>query len=218
MADNLIEEVNDDLRRQKLEQFWKENGSWIIAGAVLAVLATAALTFWRGYEYKRDMAETAAFSAVVKSADAAKIAAFAEKTDKDHALQARFAAAALHVARKENDAAAGLYAAIAKTRGVDRAYRDLASLLGIGLRLDKGTAADLRKELEPLTDKKSMWRFQALELEALLAVREGNKKAAADILTQISGNPEAPQDVRTRAFTLRELYMADLAAAQKQGR
>lgn len=219
MADNLIEEVNDDLRRQKLEQFWKENGSWIIAGAVLAVLATGALTFWRGYEYKRDMAETAALSAVVKSGDVAQISAFAGKTDKDHALQARFAAAALHVARKENDAAAGIYDAIAKTRGVDRAYRDLAGLLGISLRLDKGAPEALRKELEPLTEKKSMWRFQALELEALLAVRAGDKKEAADILTQISGNPEAPQDVRTRAFTLRELYMADLAAAaRKQGR
>ncbi len=215
MADNLIDEVNDDLRRQKLEQFWRENGSWIIAGAVLAVLATAALTFWRGYEYRRDLAATQAFSAVVKSADAMKIAAFAEETDRKHALQARFAAAALHVTRDENDAAVLIYDKIAKTRGIDRDYRDLARLFAISLRLDHAAPETLRKELEHLTGEKSIWRFPALELKALLAAREGNKKEAAEILMRISGSPEAPQDVRTRAFTLHELYMADLAAAGK---
>ncbi len=43
----IFDEISDDLRSEKLNQFWKENGAWIIGGALGAVLLTGSLTLWR---------------------------------------------------------------------------------------------------------------------------------------------------------------------------
>jgi len=208
MAD-LMDEVGEDLRRQQLEQFWKENGSWIIAGVIIAILFTGGLAWWRQYAYERNLKQTAELVAMMEEADAGQLAAFAAKSTKDHGALARFAAAAIYAKRKESDKAVALYRAIADTTGLDRVYRDLARLLSVGQRLQTGDPKALHGELEDLTGPKSAWRHSALEMEALLYAREKRMKEAADALAEITGDISAPSDIRMRASTLRELYIGE---------
>lgn len=206
---DLMNEIDDDLRNQKLVAFWKENGSWIIGGAVLAVIMTAGMTFWHGYSAEKNTAATQALLSAVVTDDAQKISDFAATTDKNHAAIARFAAAARFLEKGENGKADALYSEIADMSGLDRSWKDLATLLSVRNRFDTGAPPELRAELDKLTGKKGVWRFSAIEMQALLHAREGDNAKAAALLAEISASANAPVDVRTRAFTLRELYLGD---------
>ena len=46
--DSFIREVEEELRSDRLKGFWDRFGTYIIAAAVIVVIATAA---WTGYEY-----------------------------------------------------------------------------------------------------------------------------------------------------------------------
>ncbi len=212
---DIFDEVSDDLRREKLKQFWKENGAWIIGGVIGAVLLTGVLSFWREWKYTRNTVATAELTRAVATADIAKIENFVAAGAKNHAMIARFAAAGLHLERGEKDQAVALYNEIADTAGLDKTWRSLARVFSIGQRFDKDDPVKLKKELAALSGDKDVWRIVALELQALLAARTGQMQEAADILAGITADPQAPDDVRTRAFTLRALYVAEIPAAPK---
>ena len=211
----IFDEISDDLRQQKLNQFWKENGSWIVGGAMGAVVLTAGLTFWREYEFKRDTKETTQLIRLQKAADMPKLESFAAATDKNHAMMARFGLADTYLAKKETDKALAVYNAIATTSGLDKTWRDLARLHSLSLRLDKDSPEALAKELAALSGDDGVWRYSAREMEALLAVRQGQLQRAADILAGITADPQAPEGMRQRAFSLRQLYIADAKASHK---
>lgn len=208
---HIEEEIEDDLRRQKMEQFWKENGSWIIICAILAVVFTGALTWWRQHEYKQNVAQTAALLEVLKENDTKALGEFALKSDKDHGAIALFTAAALHSKRNQDAEAVTLYRKIEGTSGLDSTYRDLAKLLRISKSIGAEDPAQLHKDLTPLAAK-GAWRYSALELQALLFAREHKMKEAAEVLTRLTQDSNAPNDVRMRASTLRELYKGTDAA------
>ena len=206
---DVFDEINDDLRREKLHQFWKENGAWIIGGAIMAVLFTGALSLWRQWEYRRDAEATTELTRLVAASDLPPLESFARTASKNHAMLAGFLAAAAHLEHGEKDQAVALYNDIAATSGLDRTWRDLAKVLSIGQRLDHDDPGKLQKELSALSGDNGAWRYTALELEALLAARQGRMQNAIEALTKVASDPLAPADARTRAFTLRELYMAE---------
>ena len=211
---SVFREVQDDLRRQQLDTFWRDNRLWIIATIVLTIAATGALSFWRAHVADRNMAATAQMMTALRDPAALeKLAADPSELDRPaHVALVRLNAAARALAKNDTVAALSFYDALSADRSADPVLRDLGRLYAIGLRLDSAPVADLDRQLAPLARKGEPWRFTALEMQGLLYAREGRMKDAADKMTEISGDAKAPQDARTRAFTLRELYQADAAA------
>ncbi len=212
---DIMHEINEDMRRQQLREFWEENQLWIIGGIVLAIVATAALTFWRGHVTERNQAATSVLMSTLKTPAPEKLAALgpageASLPAKDLAALAQLAAAHEYLKKNDTTAALAAYEALANKRGVDGKWRDLARLYAVSLKIDGGnTDATLEKELADLAGAKNPWRFTAMEMQALLLARQGKMKEAAEKLALISGDALAPQDARTRAFTLHELYHAE---------
>ena len=212
---DIFDEISDDLRQQKLNQFWKENGAWIIGGAIGAIVLTGVLTFWRQYTYERDLKQTTQLVRLAKAADLPKLQSFAADTSKNHAMMARFMIADSYLAKKEKDKALALYNDIANTSGLDKTWRDLARLHSISLRLEKDAPETLSKELAAISDDDDVWRYSAREMQALLEARQGQMQKASDILGGIAADPQAPDDMRQRAFSLRQIYIADAKANSK---
>lgn len=204
---DLMNEVESDLRHQKLVAFWKENGPWIIGGAIMAVVMTGIMVFWQGHKAEKNTEATKALLTAMTTGDAQKISAYAEAANKNHAAVARFAAAARFLEMGDKAKAEEIYNEIRDMSGVDRTWKDLAALLSIRNKFETAAAKELHKDLGKLTKKNGAFRFSALEMEALLYAREGDHEKAAAILAEISASTNAPADVRTRAFTLRELYL-----------
>lgn len=204
---DIFDEVENDLRSQKLHQFWKENGNWVIGGAIGAVLLTGAMSLWQSWDYNRDLKATAALVRAISSGDTGALETFAAKADKQHAALARLRAAEEYLAQGQTEKALALYDAVAATRGLDALWRDLARLHAASLRLDTANPEKLSATLAPLA--KSPWRYTALELQALLAARAGKPAEATGLLDKIAQDPQAPEDARRRALSLRALYAAE---------
>ncbi len=205
---DVMQEVNDELRQQRLEAFWIENRNWIIGGIILAILTTAGLTWWRGYTYQQNMARTGQLMAAIKSEDPKSLTEFANVSGKNHAALAKFSAAGLHVKNGNPARAVELYADIAGSMSADRELRDLASILSLNLRLGTDDPKKLHKELADMSGAKEPFRYTALEMDALVYAGEGNMKEAASKLEAISSSADAPEDSRLRATTLHEFYAA----------
>lgn len=208
----LFEEINEEMRSQRLRDFWKENGAWIIGGAIFAVLLTGTLSFYNHWQAVRETTQTARLIEAAAQEDIQSLETFAQDARKNHAALARLMAAGRLARAGDRTRAIELYETVASTRGLDDLYKGLAKTLSLSLRLDEDDTSVLEKELAPLTQAKSPWRWSAQEMQALLAARMGDYARAGEILTAIASDDQAPQSLRTRAFTLRDFYLAKVRA------
>lgn len=204
---DVMEEINDELRQQKLEAFWKENRSWIIASIILAIMTTAGITWWRNWNFKQNLSSTTELLRVEKEGSKA-LTEFAKDARKNHAVFARLLAAGQYARDGQTDKAVTLYNEIGEQRGLDRPLRDLAKVLSISERLSTDDPKKLHGELADLSGKNAPYRYSALEMNALVYAREGKLKEASEQLQTILTSADAPADARMRATTLREFYGA----------
>lgn len=203
---DLMHEINEELRQEKLRTFWKENGAWIIGGILLALVMTAGMGYWRNHQATKEIVASQQLIAAAEAANKEALGALATDTKGAHAGFAGLISAGMYAREGQTQRAIEIYDQVAAMRGLPDTYRDLATLLSASHKLDSGDPADLHKILDKLA-KKSTWRFSALEMQALLYAREGKMKDAVNALTDISANADAPEDMRRRASTLRELYL-----------
>lgn len=203
---NILQEIEEDLERQKLEELWKRYGSWVLVAAVLIVLATAGISAGHAWRSQQQQKTTAALIGILDSspADAGKriapLEAFAQKHHgTTQAVLAQLQAAGL--AAQEGDAgkAVALYDAIAANTKADPAFRQLADLLAVRAQMDSGDPVILQKRLQPLLADNAPWRASAREDEAFLALRAGDKAKARQLFVELSQDAGAPQNLAARA-------------------
>lgn len=205
MAD-FIEEVEEELKRERHLELWRKYGRFVIAGALLLVIAVAAAVGWRQYRHNRLVETGLAYAEATDLMAAGKtdqaLAAFrsvGEEGTTGYATLARFQEAAL-LARQGDEAGAGrVYEAIAADSAAPKPFRDLALILYALNAADRADPAQLIARLDPLTAKESPWRFSALEITALLERRRGDSNAAHIIYKQLADDPATPPRMRARA-------------------
>jgi hypothetical protein len=220
---DIIREVDEELRRERLANIWKKYGGLIAFGAFLLVAATAG---WRGYEYyagKQAEAASERFVAAQKlAADATKtgeaIAAFKAITadaPSAYRLLARFSAAA-ELGQKDAKEGASAFEAIANDSSVEQLMRELASIRGAALVVDTADVAEMQKRLAPALADGSAFRHSANELLALAHLRAGNQTEAQKLFLLLAFDPETPPGMRNRAQRLQAMLFNTAPAAQKK--
>jgi hypothetical protein len=203
---DIFREIDEELRRDNLEQLWKRYGSYIVVLAVVIVIATAGVMGWRAYQQKQREAQGVQYASALdlvhqgKDADAA--AAFAElaqKADSGRAILARLEEAASKVNSNDIPGAIAVYDKLAGDNTVDPGFRDAAMLLSARYTLDKGDPQTVVAKLQPLTVATSPWHGMALELSALAELKAGNNAKAHSDFDTLSKDATVPQGVRQRA-------------------
>jgi len=207
MTDNpIFQEIDEDLERQKMEALWKRYGIWIIIAAVLLVAATGGYTFWQSWRAGEQQKQTSALMDVLSDKAAAsdkQITALQDIAAKDRG-DVQGAMATLHaaaLAAKDGDSkqAIALYDGMAGDDKIDSAFRQLADLLSVQAQMDDGDPVVLQKRLQPLLADNAPWRYTAMEDDAFLALRAGDKSRAKQIFTELAQDASAPQDINGRA-------------------
>jgi hypothetical protein len=221
---DIIREVDEELRRERLANIWKKYGGWIAFGAFLLVAATAG---WRGYEYYAGKQAEAASERFVA---AQKLAADASKTDEAikafeaisanapsaYKLLSRFSAAA-ELGQKDSKAGAAAFDAIANDTSVEQLMREVASIRGAALIVDTADVAEMQKRLAPALADGSAFKHSANELLALAHLRAGNQAEAQKLFLLLAFDPETPPGMRNRAQRLQQTLFNNAApAAQKK--
>lgn len=201
---SFIDEVNEELRRERLYKQFRRYGPFVAAAIVLLVGGTAA------NEWRKSRAEAQAQAA----GDALLTAAAAEDADaraealsdlasaEDAPVVTAFLAAAQFVESDDLDEARRRYEAIAAGADTPPVYRDLAQFKALLLPND-GLSSDERiGRLEALTGAGAPFRALALEQIAVVHVGTGNTEAALSVLQDLILDANAPEGLRLRATQL----------------
>ena len=205
---DIFREIDEELRHDKFEKLWREYGRYVIAGAVVVVLAVAAVSGWRQYQESERLADGARFAAAKASSEdgktedaAALFASLGRESGTSYGTLARFHEAALTAREGDVEAASGLYDALAIDSDIDAPFRDLATILSASVRANGASpdSAAINERLRPLIDAGGTWRHSALEILGTLAHRSGGVAKAKELFKQIVDDVEAPRGLRARA-------------------
>jgi len=208
---DIFHEVDEAVRREKLEKLWKRYGNYVIAAAVLFVVA---LGGWRGYQWweaQKAAKASAAFDAATELADQGKpaeaeaaFARLAADGTAGYRVLARLREAAV-LAERDPKAAVAAYDAIANDAPVGRTLQELAGVRAALLLVDSAPYSEMTRRLEPLAQPGEPFRHTAREILALAAFKAGDKAAARKWYDMIASDAETPQSVRTRVDVLMTL-------------
>ena len=220
---DIIREVDEELRRERLANIWKNYGGYIALAAFLLVAGTGG---WRGYEYyaaKQSEAAAERYVAAQKLAtDASKIDeaitafnAITASAPSSYKLLARFSAAA-ELGQKDAKQGAAAFDAIAADTSVETLMRELASIRGAALSVDTADIAEMQKRLAPALVDGSAFRHSANELLALAHMRAGNHAEAQKLFLLLSFDPETPPGMRNRAQRLQATLFNNAPAAPEK--
>jgi hypothetical protein len=212
---DIFQEVDEEVRRERLEQLWKRYGNFVIA---IGFVILAGIGGWRGYVYweERKAAQVgAAFEAASTLAEEGKhaeaeaaFAKIAAEGTAGYRILARFRQAAQQ-ALSDPKAAVGAYDALAADQSVGRTLQDLAAMRAGLLLVDSAPYPELRTRLEPLTGADRPFRHSARELLAFAAWRTGDTAAARQWIDAVMSDPETPTGVRNRAEVLLALTASE---------
>jgi hypothetical protein len=212
---DIFDEVDEDIRRDRMAAFWKRWGGWILAAATLVVVATAALTFWKRHESVQRAEATAALAQLVGTVAtdprtaADQLAGYAAKADASHARLALLEQAAARAAAGDTVGAASLYDRVAEDRGADPATHDLAVLRSATLRFDQVPPADVIRTLQPLAAPGAPFAPLARELIALATAKSGDRNQAVKLFDELAQDQATPPGVAQRARELAQRYRGD---------
>jgi hypothetical protein len=210
MNDNtLFQEVDEDMARQRFEALWQRYGVWVVTVALILVVATGGWTFWHTKQIEKNETLTASLLALTEDAQAdtakqiATLQNFADANKgSTQAALAQLRVADLLMHQGQKDKAIALYDSMAADSHVRYEYQQLAAFLALQAVMDTAAPADLDKRLTPLLDSRSPWRLSALEDQAVLALRAGDKDKARKALAEIKQTPQVPVSLATRATDL----------------
>jgi len=201
---DIFQEIDEDLRRDRMAKLWARYGKYAIGVAILIVAATAAGVVyknWREQQYQAAGLKYAEAAFALRDGDKAKAVggfeALAAQDKSGYGLLARVQAAALKA--KGDDKAGGLAAlnAIAADGSIDQAYRDLATVLAGLYSVDEAKPDEVIGRMKPLTE--GAWRYTALEVTALAQLKAGDKAAALKTYQGLADDLGAPASLRSRA-------------------
>ncbi len=202
---DIFREVDEDLRRDEAAKVWKKYGPYAIGLAATLVLATLGYQLWRNWETERRLERSDRFIEAVRLAEdvapEAALPALAELGDPDggYGTLAAFERARLLAETGRRDEAVALWDELAADGKAGSALQAAARLFAVMHQIDDGDPADLRARLEPLLQLGHGSRPTALELTAVLALREGDRDEARRIYTELADDLSAPPGLRARA-------------------
>ena len=200
---DIFREVEEEVRRERLEKLWKQYGDYIIAFVAAVIIGIAAFELYQRYEDSQRAKASAEFDTAMtvleaNPAQASSIfAKLASSSPAGYATLADFAQADALLASGDRARAVSLFEAIAdKDKGPIGGAARIRAAWAIA---DTTPKADLQTLLAPLTDPTSPWRPMAREVLAYSDYRAGQFSAAQASYHTLAADTDAPQALRARA-------------------
>ena len=156
--DQFIQEVEEDLKRERQLELWRKYGVWATAAALVVVIGVAGYQGWRNYQrgqqYKYGQSYAQALALLGKGKDVEARAEFgklAGEAVSGYAELAVLQRAALLAKGGDGAGAAALYRQLADDTSADKLFRDLAVILTALITADNADPRELTAGLAPLT-------------------------------------------------------------------
>jgi hypothetical protein len=206
MSETFLREVDENLRRDQLRDFFVAYGKWLFAGVLLFLAASGGLIWWNQHQVQRSQAQVEQLDQVYKdigsgdtSGSSQQLAALSNSGSKAVRASAEFARAAVSLQQGNVKAAAAMYKNIAADDGLPSPYRDAALIRQTAVEFDQLPPQEVIARLEPLTKPGEPWFGTAGEMTALALLKQGRRPEAGQLFAAIARDQRVPVTIRTRA-------------------
>ncbi|MEE2567166.1 tetratricopeptide repeat protein [Hyphobacterium marinum] len=204
MAD-IFNEVEEELRKDKYQEWLRTYGPWVGGAAAALILAVAGYEGWKAWSTSQEQAASEEYSEAVDfyeandmSAAAAELEDIAANGPDGYAALALMRRGAIALEEGDREAAAGFFEDAA-ARTSDPIIADLATLKAVWAQFEAYSPDDLANRLAPLTGQDRPYRFLAQEAIGISAMQAGDHDAARQAFEAIIYSVDAPQGAAARA-------------------
>jgi hypothetical protein len=198
---DIFREVEEDVRRDRLEKLWKSYGNYAIAGLVLLFAGIAGWQFWQRHELQERQKFSDSFIAAQRVTNpqtaASTFADLARTAPKGYGALTRLSQANAMFVSGQRPGALDLYKQIAKDD--NGPIGSVARLRAGWILAESAPRTEVAEMLKPLDQPGNVWRANAREILAYADYRAGDSKAAQTKYNELSLAPESTEGLRSRA-------------------
>ena len=198
---DIFQEIDEDLRQDKVARLWKAYGKYLVALAVFIILVIASYRFIehkneKNREQTSELYELASETGRSGDKKAAIELLSDEMFDENigYTIISKLKKAALAKSNNDLEGTEIVLKEIITNEDIPLYLRDLARL-----KLFASDSDNNSSQLEVLIEEEGPWKFLALELKGGIQLEGGNLKEARSIFKELTDDANTPNNLRRRA-------------------
>jgi hypothetical protein len=220
MTETFVREVDENLRRDNLRDFFKAYGNWMVGAIILFLAISGGLIWWNQHRIQQHEGQVQQLAQIYKDIGSGNVAKAPQQLDelsrsgsKSVRATALFARAALAIQQNDTKLAVSTYQSLANDSGLPAPYRDAALIRQTSLEFDQLKPQDVIDRLAPLTKAGEPWFGTAGEMTALAMLKQGKNREAGQLFAAIAKDKGVPDAIRARSIQVAGSLGVDVSAA-----
>ena len=203
--DILFQEINEELKQEKMRNFWKKYG--ILATVVVIAALTFAVSFEIIKAWQNKKAQTwsdayaYAYNLQIQGKYDESIAVFKDIEQQNGGIYrdiAQMQIANILLEQAKNDEALTVLTALVNNPDANASIQNMAVFKLASYKLDNAPREEVEALLNRLIIDNGSWVNVAKEMKAMLEIREGNLSQALEIYNDILNNNELSDTLKSR--------------------
>ena len=206
---DIFQEIDNELRRDRLSRFWDQNGLVIIVASVALVLVVAVSVIFSSWRASQNEASSERYEQLLERLDDASIdekvsalEAFIREEDRGYKVLSQMRLAALMAESGDYETAARMFEEVAANGQLPLAVRDYATLQAGAALVSVVAPADIEVRLSKILQNQHGMRGQAREILALSYLLADQPLQARDLLLVHLDTTAVSQAMKLRANIL----------------
>jgi hypothetical protein len=220
ITDTFVREVDENLRRDRMNELAKKYSGWITAALILFLGAVGGFIYWQNHRVEQSGKQVEQLSQVFADVGSGKTSAAPKQLDelansgsKAVRASALFTRAALALQQNDVKLATAKYREIAGDDGLPKPYRDAALIRQTALEFDSLKPEEVIARLKPLAEPGNPWFGSAGEMTAMALIKQGKKNEAGQLFARIARDKQVPETMRARAVQIASTLGVDASSA-----
>ena len=206
---DIFQEIDNELRRDRLSRFWDQNGLVIIVASVALVLVVAVSVIFSSWRASQNEASSERYEQLLERLDDSSIdekvsalEAFIREEDRGYKVLSQMRLAALMAESGDYETAARMFEEVAANGQLPLAVRDYAILQSGAALVSVVAPADIEVRLSKILQNQHGMRGQAREILALSYLLADQPLQARDLLLVHLDTTAVSQAMKLRANIL----------------
>jgi hypothetical protein len=220
ISETFVREVDENLRRDRLRDFFRQNGAWLIVGLILFLAACGGIIWYQQHREKlaeKHVEQLAQIYKDIGTGDTAKVPQqlddLSDANSKAVRATAMFTRAAVAIQQNDQKAAIATFKSIADDGSLPDAYRNAALIRQTALEFDQLQPQQVIARLQPLAKAGNPWFGSAGEMTALALVKQGKPQEAGRLFAAMAKDKTVPDSIRNRSIQISGSLGVDSSAA-----
>ena len=218
---DIFHEVEEDLRRDKMDELWKKYGPWLMVTGGAFIIVVAGFLWFSDFQQKQREARSDEYLAAIDLVGAGNVEAgmtaldaIIAKGNSGYAALALLAKGAQLTDEGDRAGAIAAYDALATSSLGDEMLRDVALVKAGWLAAEVEDFETVQAMMANVVSGQSVWAPAAREVVAFSAFRTGDLETARSLLGELMTDAATPQGMRARSRELLGIVLSQIGPVE----